>query len=55
MIIRFIPDADAELTEAREWYSHQRCDLDGEFMQCIDDALSLIVNDPHLFPIIYRN
>ena len=27
MLIRFSPEADAELTEAREWYSHQRKDL----------------------------
>jgi len=32
MIIRFTPEADAELTEARQWYSHQRKDLDLEFM-----------------------
>ena len=28
MIIRFTPKADAELTGAREWYSHQRKNLD---------------------------
>ena len=44
MIIRFTPEADAELTEAREWYSHQRRNLDVEFMQCIDNALSRIVD-----------
>ena len=55
MHIRFTPEADAELAEARQWYSHQRQDLDLEFMQCIDDALSRIVNNPHLFPLVYRN
>lgn len=55
MILRFTPDADAELTEAREWYSHKRKDLDLEFMQCIDDTLSRIVDNPHLFPLIYRD
>ena len=30
MIVRFTPDADAELTGAREWYFHQRKDLDLE-------------------------
>ena len=54
MIIRFTPEADAELTEAREWYSHQRKDLDLEFMQCIDDALFRVVNNPLLFPLAYR-
>lgn len=40
MIIRFTPEADTELDEARHWYAHQREDLDFEFMQSIDDALS---------------
>ena len=43
MIIRFTPEADTELAEAREWYAHQREDLDVEFMNSIDDALSRIV------------
>jgi len=55
MIIRFTPEADAELTEARQWYSHQRKDLDLEFMQCIDAALSRVVTNPHSFPIVYQN
>jgi hypothetical protein len=55
MIIRFTPDADAELAEARQWYAHQREDLDMEFMECIDDVLSRVVHDPDLYPIVYRN
>ena len=54
MIIRFIPHADAELAEARQWYAHQRADLDIEFMERIDDALSRIVSNPQLYPIVYR-
>ena len=54
MIIRFSPEADAELTEARRWYSHQRKNLDLEFMQCIDDALSRVVKNPYSFPIVYQ-
>jgi|GEM_PF-2094795 len=54
MIIRFTPDADAELAEARQWYAHQRTDLDVEFMERIDDALSRIVSNPLLYPIVYR-
>ena len=55
MLIRFSPEADAELTTAREWYSRQRENLDMEFMQCIDDALSRAVDNPYFFPIVYRN
>lgn len=54
MLIRISPEAEAELTEAREWYSHQRADLDLEFMQCIHDALSRILENPYAFPIVYR-
>ena len=54
MIIRFTPEADAELTGAREWYSHQRKDLDLEFMQCIDNVLSRIADNPRVFPLVYR-
>lgn len=54
MIIRFTPEADAELAEAREWYAHQREDLDLEFMKSIDDALSRIVTNPNQYPDVYR-
>ena len=54
MIIRFTPDADAELAEARQWYAHQRADLDIEFMERIDDALSRIVHNPQMYPIVHR-
>src|SRR5215216_718382 len=55
MLIRFNAEADAELTEARHWYSHYRQDLGLEFMQCIDDVLARVVRNPHLFPIVYGN
>jgi plasmid stabilization system protein ParE len=55
MLIRISPEAEAELTEAREWYSHQRKDLDLEFMQCIDEALSRVVDNPRAFPVVYRS
>lgn len=55
MLIRFTPEADAELTEARHWYSHHRQDLDLEFMQCIDDVLAQVVSNPRFFPVVYRN
>ena len=53
MIFRFTPEADAELTEARQWYSHQREDLDLEFMQCIEIALQRIRSNPRLSPLVY--
>ena len=54
MIIRFTPEADAEFAEALQRYAHQRADLDIEFMERIDGALSRIVNSPHLYSVVYR-
>jgi plasmid stabilization system protein ParE len=55
MLIQFSPEADAELTEAREWYSHQRDGLDAEFMDSIDEALVRVVRNPQSFPMVYHN
>ena len=55
MIIRFSPEADNELAEGRQWYAHQRADLDLEFMQSIDDAISRIVASPTQYPSIYKS
>ena len=55
MIFRFTPEADAELTEARQWYSHHRKNLDLEFMECVESALSRIESTPYLFPVVYRD
>lgn len=55
MIIRFSPEAENELAEARQWYAHQRADLDLEFMESIDDAISLIVATPNQYPNIYKS
>lgn len=54
MIIRFTPEADTELAEARQWYAHQHQDLDLEFMQCVDDALSRVVLNPLQYPIVFK-
>ena len=55
MQIRFQPEADAELAEARLWYSLQREGLDMALMHRIDQTLSAIVETARLFPIVYRN
>ena len=50
MVIRFTPDADAGLAEARQWYAHYRADLDFEYIEYIHDALSRVVRNPNLYP-----
>lgn len=55
MQIRFLPEADAELAEARLWYGLQREGLDVSLMQRIDETLQRISNAPSRFPVVYRH
>ena len=52
---RFQPEAEAELAEARLWYSFQREGLELAFMQRIDQTLGAIIAAPRLYPIVYRS
>jgi plasmid stabilization system protein ParE len=54
MQVRFLPEADAELAEARVWYRQQRAGLDKELMQRIDETLQRISDAPRRFPHVYR-
>jgi toxin ParE1/3/4 len=54
MQIRFVPEADAELAEARVWYRSQREGLDVELMLRIDEALERIIENPNAFPVVHR-
>ena len=55
MQIRFQPEAEAELAEARLWYSLQREGLDAALMKRVDQTLAAIVANPLSYPIVYRN
>jgi plasmid stabilization system protein ParE len=55
MQIRFQPEAETELAEARLWYSLQCEGLDAALMKRVDQTLSSIVARPHSYPIVYRN
>lgn len=55
MQIRFQPEAEVELAEARLWYSLQRQGLDVALIKRVDQALSAIVATPESYPIVYRN
>jgi plasmid stabilization system protein ParE len=52
MQIRFVPEAEAELAEARTWYRSQREGLDVALMQRVDDALARILENPKAFPVV---
>jgi len=54
MQIRFRPEAEIDLAEARVWYGHQRDDLDVAFMRRIDETLRRISDAPRRFPVMHR-
>ena len=54
MPIRFQPEAEAELAEARVWYGLQREGLDVALMLRIDETLQHILEAPNAYPIVYR-
>ena len=54
MQIRVLPEANAELAEARVWYGLQREGLDVALMQRVDETLSRVTDNPNAFPITYR-
>jgi len=55
MQIRFLPEADADLADARVWYGLQRAGLDVELMRRIDETLQRISDAPRRFPLIHRH
>src|ERR1051325_1079287 len=55
MQIRFLPEADTDLAEARVWYRLQRDGLDVELMQRIDEPLRKISDAPRRYPLIHRH
>lgn len=54
MQIRFQPEAEADLAEARLWYALQREGLDDALMQRVDETIQRIVDAPHAYQIVYR-
>ena len=55
MQIRFLPEADTDLAEARVWYGLQRAGLDVELMHRIDETIQRISRAPRRFPLIHRH
>jgi len=48
------PDAEAELTEAFEWYEARVPGLGLEFIRSVDSLLNSISRNPLSYPIIYK-
>ena len=52
--IVWLPEADAELQEARAWYDDIRHELGERFARAVETAVEAIAQHPLHFPIIYR-
>jgi toxin ParE1/3/4 len=48
-------EAESDLDNTFIWYEFQKIGLGKEFIKCIDDALSLIRNNPKTFQISFGN
>ncbi len=51
-LIRFHPEAEAEMIEAAAWYEKQQADLGKRFLSTVQDSLNRIKINPLLFPIV---
>jgi plasmid stabilization system protein ParE len=49
------PEAEVDLVRARDWYDGQRPDLGHEFLNCVDDLLKRIAQNPLAFAESYKN
>lgn len=55
MQIRFQPEAEAELAEARLWYALHREGWDDALTQRVDETLQRILRAPYAYPVVYRH
>lgn len=53
LVIR--PEAEVDLERAYRWYESQSPGLGSRFLNSVDSALSLVQDNPLLFPEIYKH
>ena len=49
------PEAEAEMTEAFDWYEDRVPGLGSEYLLCVDAVLHGILRSPELHPRIHKN
>lgn len=50
----WIPEADADIQEARRWYADVRLELGERFALAVEATVNAIAENPLQFPVIYR-
>jgi plasmid stabilization system protein ParE len=51
-VVRFHPDAEAEMIEAAVYYEAQQPDLGRRFLAAVQDAANRIAVNPRLYPAV---
>ena len=50
-----VPEARNDLAEARAWYEDRSVGLGDRFLDCVDECLDRIRNNPELHERVYKN
>jgi plasmid stabilization system protein ParE len=49
------PEAELDLEEAVNWYNQQRPGLGREFIECVDEVVHRIRDNPETHPVTHRS
>ncbi len=49
----FVPEVEADLKDAYNWYEERRDGLGDEFLGCVDACIQAIRRNPEMHPVIY--
>ena len=49
------PEAETDLTAARDWYEERMAGLGGEFILAVDALFASIQDSPDVYPIVHKN
>jgi len=50
-----LPEAEADIKDAYEWYEAQRKGLGEGFLLCIEEALSRASRNPEIYSVVYKD
>jgi len=48
------PEAEADLTDAYQWYEQRVRGLGAEFLLCVDAVMAAIERNPQLYPVVHK-
>ena len=55
LTILIIPEAEAEIKEAYQWYEKRSEGLGNDFLLCMEEALTKILRNPGVHPVVHRD